>query len=275
MVFSDPNPFISPSRPLVMAHRGDQTVSPENSLLALKNASLLEIDFVESDIRLTKDKELILFHDETLDRTTDATGPVDNYTLEELQKVDLGYWFTLNNGKTYPCRGEKWRIVPLRQAFELFPNVSFNLDLKSNDGIAPKLLADLIIEYNRENNVIVASFYHQQIKRFRKLLPNVATAASAREVKNFIYRQKLYLNWLIKPRYRALQVPVQHGNTRIITPAFINAAHDKNIAVHVWTINDRLTMEWLIKQNVDGIFTDDPWLLLEAIQEKNLIEVDK
>ena len=271
MGISDLNPLISPSRPLVMAHRGDQTVSPENSLLALKNASLLEIDFIETDVRLTKDKELVLFHDKTLDRTTDATGPIIDYSLEELQEVDLGYWFTLNNGKTYPCRGQNWTIVPLRQAFEVFPSLAFNIDIKDKDSKVPKLLVDIIKEFNREDSVIIASFHHKQIKRFRKLLPNVPTAASPTEVKNFVYRHKLYLNWMIQPKYQALQVPISYGNTKIITPSLIKASHEKNIAVHVWTINDRLTMEWLIGIGVDGIFTDDPWLLLEALQEKNLI----
>ena len=257
-----------------MAHRGDRTVSPENSLLALKNASLLEIDFIETDIRLTKDKELILFHDSTLDRTTNASGPVNNYTLEELQDVDLGYRFTLNGGKTFPCRGQKWRIVTLRQAFKLFPEMSFNLDIKDIDGIAPQLLTDLICEFDRYENVIIGSFHHQQIKRIRKLLPDVATAASPKEVKNYLYRHKLYLNklnWLIQPKFQALQVPIKYGNTQIITPRFVKESHDKNLAVHVWTINDRVTMEWLINLRIDGIFTDDPWLLLEALQEKELI----
>ena len=114
MVLQKKNPFLSPLRPLVMAHRGDQTVSPENTLLALKNATMLEIDFIETDIRLTKDNELILFHDGTLDRTSNVSGPLRDFTLEELKDVDLGYRFTLDGGKTFPCRGKKWRVVPLK-----------------------------------------------------------------------------------------------------------------------------------------------------------------
>lgn len=270
MVLKKKNPYLSP-RPLVMAHRGNQTVSPENTLLALKNASLLELDFIETDIRLTKDKELILFHDETLDRTTNASGPLKSFTLEELKDVDLGYRFTLDEGKTFPCRGLKWRVVSLRQAFELFPSIPFNLDIKNSDPYVPRILSDLIEEFKREKNVLVGSFHHHQIKKFRELLPSVATAASPKEVRNFVFRQKLRLNKLIDPQYYALQVPIQHGNTKIITPVFVKDAHERNLAVHVWVINDRPTMEWLINLGIDGIFTDDPMLLLEALQEKNLI----
>ncbi|MHA1994561.1 MAG: glycerophosphodiester phosphodiesterase [Candidatus Hodarchaeales archaeon] len=272
MVTSEINTFLSPSRPLVMAHRGDQTVSPENSLLALKNASLLEIDFIESDIRITKDHELILFHDDTLDRTTNASGRIIDYTLDELEsEVDVGYHFTLDDGKTFPCRGKDWRVVTLRQAFQIFPSMRFNLDIKDSESEAPRLLADLITEFDREKSVLIGSFHHDQIVRFRKLLPHIPTAASPNEVKNFIIRHKIRMNRLISPKYLALQVPVNYNGTRIITPAFVSDAHKRNLAVHVWTINDRATMEWLIGLGVDGIFTDDPWLLLEALQEKELI----
>ena len=272
MATFDVNPFLSPSRPLVMAHRGDQTVSPENSLLALKNASLLEIDFIESDIRITKDQELILFHDDTLDRTTNVSGRLIDYSLEQLEKeVDLGYRFTLDNGKTFPCRGKNWRVVTLRQAFHVFPNVRFNLDIKNAEPEAPDLLVELIKEFGREESILVGSFHHKQIERFRKLLPKVATAASPREVKNFLIRHRIRVNKFIVPKYQALQVPIQHNGTRIITPSFVKDAHMRNIAVHVWTINDRPSMEWLIGLGVDGIFTDDPWLLLETLEEKDLI----
>ena len=272
MVTFDFNPFLSPSRPFVMAHRGDQTVSPENSLLALKNASLLEIDFIETDIRLTKDQELILFHDDTLDRTTNVSGRMIDFTLDQLEKkVDLGYRFTLDKGKTFPCRGKDWRVVTLRQAFKIFPDVRFNLDIKNSEPEAPRLLAELITEFGRESSILVGSFHHDQIVKFRKLLPNVPTAASPKEVKNFILRHKIRINRLISPKYLALQIPVQYNGNRIVTPSLIKDAHIGNIAVHVWTINDRPTMEWLIGLGVDGIFTDDPWLLLEALQEKSLI----
>ena len=272
MVTSGNNPFLSPSRPLVMAHRGDQTVSPEHSLLALKNASLLEIDYIETDIRITKDHELILFHDSTLDRTTNAKGRIINYTLDQLKnEIDVGYRFTLDNGKTFPCRGKDWRVVTLKEAFQIFPDMRFNLDIKNTEPKTPSLLAELITEFSRENSVIVGSFHHDQIIRFRKLLPNIPTAASPTEVRNFLLRHKIRVNRLITPKYLVLQVPVHYNGSRVVTSGFVNDAHSRNIAVHVWTINDRPTMEWLLELGVDGIFTDDPWLLLEALQEKELI----
>jgi len=265
------NPFRSFHRPLVMGHRGDQTVSPENTLLALKNAALLELDVIETDIRMTKDNELILFHDETLDRTTNKTGPVKSYTLDELNQVDLGYSFTLDDGKSFPARGQNWKVVTLRQAFDLFPEMRFNLDIKDVDPIAPDLLAKVIKEYSRENSILVGSFHHFQIKKFRKILPHVHTSASPQEVRRFLTFQTLFLERIITPSYSAFQVPISHQNRTIVTKRFVTAAHAKNIAVHVWVVNDRLSFEYLIRLGVDGIFTDDPWLLLEVLQEKKLI----
>jgi len=254
-----------------MAHRGDQTVSPENTLISLKNAALLELDVIETDVRMTKDRELILFHDETLDRTTNVKGRVIEYTLDELQKIDLGYWFTLDGGKTFPARGKKWSVVTLKQAFELFPDILFNLDIKNEEPEASELLAKIIKEYGRERKVMVGSFHHKQIKYFRRLMPEVLTSASPKEVRTFLIALKFHLEKFLNPNYAAFQVPVSYNSTKIVTPRFVKAAHEKNIAVHVWVVNDRLTMEYLIKTGVDGIFTDDVWLLMEVLQDKGLM----
>jgi glycerophosphoryl diester phosphodiesterase len=265
------NPFRSFDRPLVMAHRGDRTVSPENSIVSFKNAVLMEIDVIETDLRLTKDHELVLFHDSHLDQKTDAKGPLINYTLKELQNVDFGYSFTLDEGQTYPCRGKGYRIVTLREAFERFP-VKFNLDIKNEEPEAPKILADLIEEYNKHETVMVGSFHHDQIVRFRRRMPDVLTAASPKEVKKFLMLLKTHLTRFWTPSYKAFQVPITYGNRRIITKQFVEIAHSKDVAVHVWVINDRITFDWLTELGIDGIFTDDPWLLFEVLNDRNLLK---
>ena len=123
------------------------------------------------------------------------------------KEVDLGYRFTLDNGKTFPCRGKDWRVVTLRQAFQVFPNMRFNLDIKNAEPEAPHLLVELVQEFGREESIVVGSFHHSQIERFRNLLPNVPTAASPKEVKNFLLRHKLRMNKLVTPKYQVLQGP--------------------------------------------------------------------
>ncbi|MHA2021180.1 MAG: glycerophosphodiester phosphodiesterase family protein, partial [Candidatus Thorarchaeota archaeon] len=103
-----------------MGHRGDPNKAPENTMLALKVALEGGVDFLESDIRLTSDNELVLFHDDDLRRTTGKSGLVRERKLEELRQIDFGYMFTLD-GVTFPFRDKGLSVVSLREAFNEFP----------------------------------------------------------------------------------------------------------------------------------------------------------
>ncbi len=260
-------------RPLVMAHRGDQATAPENTILAMESAVKVGADVLETDVRMTKDKELVLFHDETLDRTTNGTGKISDYTLDELKQLDFGFNFTPDGGKTYPFRGKGLTVVTVEEAFTRFTNVAFNLDIKDKESIAPKLLADIIRSHHREDAVIVASFHPEQIKRFRNILPTVKTAAHPLEVKRFVMFLSLKIpSFFIRGLdYSAFQVPLEYNGRQIVTKRFVRMAHRKNVLVHVWTINDCETMERLIDLGVDGIFTDKPSLLIELLTKRGLM----
>ncbi|MHA1770162.1 MAG: glycerophosphodiester phosphodiesterase [Candidatus Thorarchaeota archaeon] len=259
-------------RPLIMAHRGNPTAAPENTILAMEKAIEVGIDLLETDVRMTRDDELVLFHDDTLERTTGSKGAITDYTLDELLEIDAGAYFTTDGGETFPFRGMGLKIVTLRAAFDRFPEIRFNLDIKDTAPKAPSLLADIIREYDREDSVIVGSFHSPQIKRFRQLMPAVATAASSDEVTRFVLAAKTRIGRLAGPiRYRAFQVPISHGRLKVVTRRFVQLAHKRSVAVHVWTINDRMTMEYLIHLGVDGIFTDAPSLLRQVMKDMDLL----
>ncbi|HDH09983.1 MAG TPA: glycerophosphodiester phosphodiesterase, partial [Chloroflexi bacterium] len=97
-------PYLTSDRPLVMAHRG-AGLAPENTLVAFQKALDLGADVLELDVHATKDGEIVVIHDETVDRTTDGRGAVKDFTLEELKRLDAGYHFTPDGGVTYPYRG--------------------------------------------------------------------------------------------------------------------------------------------------------------------------
>jgi glycerophosphoryl diester phosphodiesterase len=260
-------------RPLVMAHRGESGNIPENTMASLEAATELGVDVLESDVRLTKDDEIVLFHDEDLKRTTGKTGTVRSYTLEELLQFDLGFNFTLDEGITFPFRGKGLKIVTLREAFERFPDAVFNLDIKDTFPSAPMEVTRLISQMERKQSVIVASFTDVQIERFRQLLPDVPTSAHPGEVRRFVFSSKIGFPRIKKERihYRAFQVPVKSGPLTVVTKKFITKAHEHGIAVHVWTINDEATMNKLIDLGVDGIFTDHPSLLKSVLQERGFL----
>ena len=257
-------------RPLIMAHRGDSAAAPENTLLSLKRAVEIGVDFIETDVRLSKDDEPILFHDDSLERTTGELGTIRDRSLEELKSIDLGYNFTPDEGKTFPFRDRGISIVTLREAFEAFPEIMFNLDIKDEDTHAPEVLASVIKEYSREESVIVGSFHDSQAYRFRKLMPDVLSAACPSEVTRFVFAMKMRVLGLFGKRciYEVFQVPIKYGRITVVGSRFVQAAHDREIAVHVWTINEREEMEYLIDLGVDGIFTDRPAMLKEVLKDK-------
>jgi len=256
-----------------MAHRGDSAAAPENTLLSLRRAVEIGVDFLETDVRLTKDEELVLFHDDNLERTTGEKGTIRDRTLDELKQIDLGSKFTLDDGETFPYRGKGHTISTLSEAFEAFPEMPFNIDIKDEDFQAPEKLATAIKEHGRENSVLVASFHDVQAYRFRKIMPSVVTSGCPSEVTRFVFALKMRVLRLFtrKCQYEAFQVPMKYGRIKVVDPRFVKATHDRNIAVHVWTINDRAEMEYLINLGVDGIFTDEPALLRDVLLEKELL----
>ncbi len=256
-----------------MAHRGDPDAGPENSFPALSNAVKIGCDVLEVDLRLTRDKQFVLFHDETLERTTGYEGRVCDHELDFLLQMDLGYDYTPDEGVTFPFRNTGEKMVTLEQAFTGFPNMRFNLDIKDEDTAAPEILAALLEKHEMQSSVIVGSFHERQLERFRRLAPPVATSAHPGEVSRFVFALKMRAVSIFARtcNHQAFQVPLQYGKINIIDARFIKAAHKKDVAVHVWTINEKPVMEKLIDLGVDGIFTDKPALLKEVIQEKGLL----
>ncbi len=265
--------LVGNNRPLIMAHRGDSVAMPENTLLSMKSAIDVGVDFIETDVRLSKDDEPMLFHDDTLERTTGVSGTIRDMTYDELKGIDVGFNFTMDEGKSYPYRGKGMTILSLREAFEAFPKVWFNLDIKDEDSHAPDILASVVKEYDRKHKVVVGSFHDTQAYRFRKLMPEVMTSACPSEVTRFVFALKMRVLRLFSRGcpYEAFQVPMKYGRITVVDERFVNAAHERNTAVHVWTVNEREEMEYLIKLGVDGIFTDKPAELRGVLKEHNLL----
>jgi glycerophosphoryl diester phosphodiesterase len=260
-------PYVVHEKPLFFAHRGGSGLAPENTLPAFERGLALGADALELDIQTTKDGEIVVIHDQTVDRTTNGTGPVSDFSLEELRQLDAGYRFTPDGGQTYPSRGQGITIPTMRDFFERFPNTRINLDLKESTPERERGLWALIQEYQAYDRILVASGeIHQAIIRFRQLTGGrVATSASEAEIRRFFYASKaLAARWL-RPAYDALQVPETHGNIRVVTPGFVKAAHRLGLDVHVWTVDERGAMERLLALGVDGLMTDRPDVLAEVL----------
>jgi glycerophosphoryl diester phosphodiesterase len=260
--------------PLIIAHRGGANLAPENTILALRTAIDLGIDVIETDLQLTKDNQFVLFHDDDLSRMAGRAEKIRDLPLDELKQIDITFNLSPDNGVTFPYRGQGHWILSLSEAFEEFSDTVFNLDIKNKeDREAPELLASLISDYDRANSVIIASFHDRQLERFRALMPKVVTAACPGEVSRFVFGVKTHSLRLTtrNPKYRVFQVPINYGRINVVNSKFVKAAHEKGIAVHVWTINDRTLMNELIEMGIDGIITDEPVMFRDLLREKGII----
>lgn len=261
--------FLEPM-PRVIAHRGDSRNYPENTLPAFESAVRMGIDVVETDIHLTKDGVLVIWHDPTLERNTDGRGRIEDHTLEELRRFDAGYTFTQDGGKTFPFRGKGVRICTLAEALEHCPEQRFNIDLKTK---CPEIVDEfikVIREHDAVDRVVGASFHLSNLKRLRRLAPDFLTSITTAEVVPLLFRQKTHTLPKAFKRKIIFQIPMAAGPVKVVTPAFVKAMHQRGAVVMVWTINDEETMRRLFEMGVDSVMTDDPALVIKVADEMNI-----
>ena len=255
----------APGRPLVIAHRGGAGLWPENTLHAFLRAAESGADVIETDVRATADGELVLFHDENLDRTTDGAGRLRRLTLAELKRLDAGYRWSPDGGRSFPLRGQGVTVPTLREVFAALPSVRFNIEPKQPEPPVAAALCRLIREHGMASRVMVAAFGGAVMGQFRRECPEVATSASTAEVSSFLALQRAGLVGSYGPPMQALQVPEAAGGVRLLTADFVAAAHARNLRVHAWTVNDEGAMRRLVALGVDGIMTDYPDRLLRVL----------
>ena len=285
------NPWLE-RRILNIAHQGGEIEAPSNTLFAFKTAMIKGSDVLELDVHATSDGKLVVLHDATVDRTTNGTGRVDQMTLAEIKTLDAAHWFVPDCGtchdeptSSYAYRGfatgdrpiprslkrfspNDFKIPTLEEVFETFPNTFINIEIKAT---APETvpyedkLAALLAEYGRTTDTIVVSFLDHAIEKFKVHAPDVNTATAT--VQTGLFWASARGPGAPNPRYQALQVPMEFNGLEIVNEDFVRKAHANGLAVHVWTINDRATMEWLIDIGVDGIMSDRP-TLLESVLRK-------
>lgn len=241
-----------------LAHRGGVVAGHGNRLENTAAAFAAAVDagfrYLETDIRATSDGELIALHDPDLDRVTDATGAVAELPYREVAAARVA------GLEPVP------RLVDLMEAF---PDARFNLDLKSDDAVAP--LARLVSGRSVRDRVCVSSFSVGRIRAFRRLAgPGVATGASPVGVAWAGYGFGLRGRW--SSTGVALQVPARVARDRVplVVAGMVAAAHRAGRVVHVWTIDDPAEMHRFIDLGVDGLVSDRTDLLKAVLIERGL-----
>ncbi|MGD9139628.1 MAG: glycerophosphodiester phosphodiesterase [Desulfobacterales bacterium] len=260
--------YFYPDKFLVIAHRGGRGLGPEGTLYTFRKAVELGVDVLEMDVRSTVDGHLVVLHDETVTRTTNAAGRVENYTLAELKKLDAAYHWSPDNDRTLALRNKGIKIPTLTEVFSTFPQTKMILEIKDYRSKPIHSLCRLIRNHHMTEKVMVASFDADSLGEFRSLCPQVATSAGVTEAILFYGLQKVHLEAAYSPEAQALQVPEAFRDLRVVTARFIEAAHARNMRVQVWTVNEVDSMKRLLHLGVDGIMTDHPQRLLELLRKR-------
>ncbi len=247
-----------------MAHRGSGLLWPENTMVAFQGAVDLGYRYLETDLQITRDGVLVTIHDDTVDRTTDGTGFVSDYSVEELRTLDAGYRFERDGD--YRHRGQGVQVPTLEELATTYPDGVFTLDLKS-DGMEAALV-ELIRRLDLWDRVIVGSFSGSRLRRFRSLVDRpVAISAGPAEILRFLTAVRTNLPY--RPRADSFQVPVKDRGITIVTPRTVRTARRLGVPLIVWTINRRAEMEELLDLGVDGLITDRPDLLRTLLAERH------
>ena len=249
---------------LVFAHQGGEGEWPCNTRLGLQESKKLGADVLDIDVHLNRDGHFYALHDATVDRTTDGTGAIADLPTESIAKLNAGYRFS-PDGKTFPYRDKNLRIPELEELFAEFPQDRFGIELKTHTPDAARALAAVIAKHHRESTVLLSCFDQKAMNAFREASPTTATSASTDEVRTFAVMHKLGLARLISPAYSSLQVPIERSGFTLVSPSIVQAAHAKGVYVIPWTINEPATMKELIGMGVDGINTNFPSRLVEAL----------
>jgi glycerophosphoryl diester phosphodiesterase len=255
-------------RPLVYAHRGGAALRPENTIEAFDNGLALGADGLEFDVRLTRDRVVVVHHDDMLERTTSGHGRIGACTSDELGKVDAGHWFKPTDaGHDFPYRGIGVCVPLLRDVLARYTAIPLIIELKQNLPELAHRTIDQLREAGALDRVALGSFSWRVLRAARAYEPRIATGASREETRLALYRS--WVGWRLKDEaYREFQVPEKSGPTRIVSRRFIRHAHRAGLPVKVWTVNEVEDMRRLVGWGVDALITDRPDLAVAVVQNR-------
>lgn len=236
----------------IFAHRGYSGKYPENTMIAFKKALECGVDGIELDIQLTKDGEVVIIHDETIDRTTTGKGFVIDYTYEELEKFDASFKFKDLGFNKIPTLREYFQLV---KDYDIVTNVELKTGINEYLGIEEKVW-ELIKEYNLEEKVIISSFNHFSVMRMKKIAPQLKYGFLSED-------------WIIDAGKYTHSHGVQcyHPRFNNLVPDVIKELKKYNLEINTWTVNLEEDMRYLYSNNIDVIITNYPELAQEIKKE--------
>lgn len=224
---------------IVIAHKGASAYAPENTLLSFRRAYELGAQMIELDVHETLDGQLVCIHDKTVDRTTDGSGEVRNFSYEELMKMDAG-------------DGER---IPLLEDVLTFASgkLQVNIELKVI-GVEMEVL-DLVEKTGMNDSIVISSFLHGALSTIKEISSNSATAILIKDKMNDLVQYAV-----------DLEVNAINPDHKLVSTDLVKDAQMHTLRVYPWTVNDTVTMKRLFGIGVDGIITDYPDVALDILR---------
>jgi glycerophosphoryl diester phosphodiesterase len=245
--------FLDGPGPVAMAHRGGAIEHLENTLPAFQACVDMGYRYIETDVRVTADGVLVVFHDPTLERVTDRTGRIESLTWMEVSTARIG---------------GREPILRLEDLLGAWPDVRFNLDIKAAGVLAP--LVRTVRRLKIADRICLGSFSDARIAAARRLFgPSVCTALGPRGVAAL--RLSSYsprAAGLVRIQAGVAQVPLQLGGRALVDERFLAAAHARDLQVHVWTVDTEEETTTMLDLGVDGVMTDRPAMLRELLEKR-------
>jgi glycerophosphoryl diester phosphodiesterase len=260
-----PHPYLEGLRPtLHISHRGGAALYPENTLFAFRKAAELHrTDMIELDVHATRDGHVVVAHDDTVDRCTEATGAIASFTLAELRALDAGHRFT-RDGMTFPFRGHRVTVPLLSEVLSALPRVRINVEQKPETEGVEELVAAVLRHADALDRVCVGSENDLVAERLLRVLPEACHFYPRMALTALVLGAKQGTVPDPGP-YVVLDMPLHYEGMRLVDPPFLRQMQDIGRWVNVWTIDDPAEMRQLVAEGVGGIMTDRPDVLRDVL----------
>jgi glycerophosphoryl diester phosphodiesterase len=246
--------------PYIIAHRGISAKAPENTLASFERAAKVSgIDMIELDVRLSKDNEVIVLHDRTLQRTSTGNGPARNYLMEEIQRFDAGSWFHKSFfNQRIPTLEEVLREIGDR----LWIDIEIKSDLfhKELSGLLEDRVIDVVHRCGMDDRVMISSFDHRLLAYIKKTKPTAVTGV----LYNFSYDFGRLPSMLAERVGASVFVCAK----RELTSRMIDDAHNHDIAVYVYTLNSVHDARRMLTYGVDGIISNNADDIISVVKRR-------
>ena len=250
--------LLDPAARPVIGHRGAAAHAPENTIVSFERAIADGADAIEFDVHVSADGHAVVIHDPTLDRTTDATGPVANMTLDRIRAADAGARFTLDSGER-PYRGQGVRIPTLSEVLERFPALPMLIEIKT--ARARQAVRRTLEAHDASSRCVIGSFDHAALAIFRHAPWHAS--ASQRDMVRMIAHASVGLP-LGRSRYEALSIPTHWRSILLPIARITRAARTLGCPVHIWVVDSAPEARRLRGLGVAGIITNDPAAMISG-----------